>query len=86
MALEKGEERNRKLNGQIDELSAEVAVEKSKAKQAKQAKTNLEKHMSEARAKLAELEGDKSSRTKAELVALQAKLQTVKDERDAEAK
>merc|ERR1712136_110527 len=38
------------------------------------------------RAKLAELEGDKSSRTKAELVALQAKLQTVEDERDAEAK
>ena len=86
MALEEGEERNRKLNAQIDELSAEVAVEKSKAKQAESAKSNLEKQLREARAKLAELEGDRSSRTKAELVALQAKLQTVEDERDAEAK
>merc|ERR1711953_29898 len=36
--------------------------------------------------RLSELEGDKSSRTKAELAALQAKLQQVEDERDSEAK
>lgn len=86
MALEEGEERNRKLNAQIDELSAEVAMERSKAKQAETARGNLEKQNRECRARLAELEGDKSNRTKAELIAIQAKLTQVEDERDQEAK
>ena len=36
--------------------------------------------------RLSELEGDKNSRTKAELAALQSKLLQVEDERDSEAK
>jgi len=86
MAVEEGEERNRKLNSQIDELSSELALEKSKSKSAESARTQLEKQNREMKMRLSELEGDKSSRTKAELTALQAKLQQVEDERDSEAK
>ena len=86
MAVEEGEERNRKLNSQNDELSSELALEKSKSKSAESARAQLEKQNREMKMRLSELEGDKSSRTKAELTALQAKLQQVEDERDSEAK
>ena len=65
---------NRKLNARIEKLSVEIAVEKSRAKQAETAKTKLEEQLREARSKLAELD------------ALHARLQTVEDERDHEAK
>ena len=86
LAVEEGEERNRKLNSQIDELSSEIALEKSKAKSAESARTQLEKQNREMKLRLSELEGDKNSRTKAELAALQSKLLQVEDERDSEAK
>ena len=61
-------------------------MEKSKAKSAESARTQLEKQNREMKLRLSELEGDKNSRTKAELAALQSKLLQVEDERDSEAK
>merc|ERR1719361_506151 len=86
MAVEEGEERNRKLNSQIDELSSELALERSKSKSAESARSQLEKTCREQKMRLEGLEGDRNNRTKADLAALQQKLAQVEDERDAEAK
>ena len=55
MAVEEGEERNRKLNSQIDELSSELALEKSKSKSAESARSQLEKQNREMKMRLMDL-------------------------------
>ena len=84
MMVDEGEERNRRLNLQLDEAQSELSLEKSKAKQAETAKIALEKSNKELRQRLAEFEGDRNSRVKAELEAARAKLVAAEDERDQE--
>ena len=72
------------MNGQADQLAAEVASERTKAQQLEAERSLLDRQNKELRAKLDETESQHKARTKSSQQAFESKIAKLEEELDAE--
>ena len=72
------------MNGQADQLAAEVASERTKAQQLEAERSLLDRQNKELRAKLDETESQYKARTKSSQQAFESKIAKLEEELDAE--
>lgn len=77
-------DKQRKAQLQLEQLTTELSMERSLAQKIDAEKQNLERQNRELKAKIAEMESSSQSRSRAQIAALEAKIQYLEDQNSAE--
>ncbi|VDM76368.1 unnamed protein product [Strongylus vulgaris] len=82
--LEQEKDELEELRGRLEQLTTELSMERSVAQKSEAERQGLERQNRELKAKIAELESTAQSRARAQIAALEAKIQYLEEQNSAE--